>query len=200
MMAEKKPADLDLLIQTIRKYIPFSPADEAVAQRLFYQKGYKKGDRLLTEGEICRNIIFIESGLVRYYINKDGEEQTNYFNKEGEFVCDYPSFLPQTPSIVNIQAVEDSIVQMISFDGIQQFYKEVENGERFGRMAIEAVFVSVVTQIASIYTDTPEMRYQKFLLNYPAIVQRIPQYYIASYVGVKPQSLSRIRKRLSGSN
>jgi CRP-like cAMP-binding protein len=188
---------VDLLIQTIRKYIPFSPADEAAAERLFHRKTYKKGDHLLAEGEICRQITFIETGLVRYYINKDGEERTNYFNKEGEFVCDYPSFLPRTPAVVNIQALEDCTVWTIGFEGIQQFYNEVEHGERFGRLAIEAVFVSVVTQIGSIYTDTPEMRYQKFLLNYPTIVQRIPQYYIASYVGVKPQSLSRIRKRLA---
>ncbi|OJW55642.1 MAG: Crp/Fnr family transcriptional regulator [Sphingobacteriales bacterium 50-39] len=190
---------MELLIQTIRKYIPFSSADEMVAQRLFYQKKYKKGDHLLAEGEICRNIFFIESGLVRYYINKDGEEQTNYFNKEGEFVCVYTSFLPQGPSTINIQALEDCSVWMITFEGIQQFYKEVKFGERFGRLAIETVFVSAIAQIASFYTDAPEVRYQKFLLDYPAIVQRIPQYYIASYVGVKPQSLSRIRKRLSSS-
>lgn len=173
--------------------------DEEVVQRLFHQKRYKKGEHLLAEGEICRHIIFIETGLVRYYINKDGEERTNYFNKEGEFVCDYPSFLPRVPSVVNIQALEDSTVWTISAEGIQQFYKEVQYGERFGRLAIEYVFVSVVAQIGSIYTDTPELRYQKFLLNYPTIVQRIPQYYIASYVGVKPQSLSRIRKRLAKS-
>jgi hypothetical protein len=84
----------------------------------------------------------------------------------------------------------------VSFDGIQQFYKKVTQGERFGRLAIEAVFVSIVAQIAALHTDPPETRYRNFLLNYPGIVQRIPQYYIASYVGVKPQSLSRIRKRL----
>ena len=191
---------MDLLIQTIRKYIPFSSADEAVAQRLFVQKRYKKGDHLLAEGEICRHIFFIESGLVRYYLNKDGEERTSYFNKEGEFVCLYTSFLPQTPSTTNIQALEDCSVWMISFEGIQHFYKEVEHGERFGRMALETVFLSAIAQIASFYTDTPEMRYQQFLLDYPAIVQRIPQYHIASYVGVKPQSLSRIRKRLARTN
>jgi CRP-like cAMP-binding protein len=189
---------VDLLIQTIRSYIPLSPEDEAAIQRLFHQKAYKKGEHLLAEGEICRYLIFIESGLVRYYINKEGEERTNYFNKEGDFVCDYTSFLPQKPSIVNIQALEDCTVWMIPFEGLQQFYKVLEYGERFGRLGIEAVFLSVVAQIGSIYTDSPEMRYRNFLDNYPAIVQRVPQYYIASYVGVQPQSLSRIRKRLSG--
>lgn len=153
---------------------------------------------MVTAGEICRYVIFIETGLVRYYINKDGEDQTNYFNKEGDFVCYYPSFLPQKPSGVSIQALEDCVVWQVSFDGLQQFYKEVEYGERFGRLGIEAVFVDVSAQLGSIYTDPPETRYKNFLDNYHAIVQRIPQYYIASYVGVKPQSLSRIRKRLSG--
>jgi len=102
--------------------------------------------------------------------------------------------------MVSIQALEDCVAWLISFDGLQQFYKEVEYGERFGRLGLEAVYVNVIAQIASIYTDTPEIRYKNFLRNYPAIVQRVPQYYIASYVGVKPQSLSRIRKRLSGSH
>lgn len=190
---------MDLLIQTIRKYIPFSPADEAVVQKLFHRKEYGKGEHLVTAGEICRYLFFMESGLVRYYMTRDGEDQTNYFNKEGEFVCYYTSFLPQKPSGVGIQALEDCVVWQISYDGLQHFYKEVEYGERFGRLGIEAVFVNVSAQIGSIYTDTPEMRYKNFLHNYSAIAQRIPQYYIASYVGVKPQSLSRIRKRLSGS-
>ena len=191
---------MNLLVQTIKSYIPFSPADEAVAHKLFHRKEYKKGAHLLTAGEICRHLIFIESGLVRYYINKGDQEQTNYFNKEGDFVCNYMSFLPQKPSMVSIQALEDCVAWLISFDGLQQFYKEVEYGERFGRLGLEAVYVNVIAQIASIYTDTPEIRYKNFLRNYPAIVQRVPQYYIASYVGVKPQSLSRIRKRLSGSH
>jgi len=189
---------VDLLVRTIRSYIPFSPADEAVVHRLFHRKEYKKGEHLLIAGEICRYVIFIESGLVRYYITKDGEDQTNYFNKEGDFVCYYPSFLPQKPSGVSIQALEDCVVWQVSFDGLQQFYKEVEYGERFGRLGIEAVYVNVSAQLGSIYTDPPELRYKNFLHNYHAIAQRIPQYYIASYVGVKPQSLSRIRKRLSG--
>jgi len=191
---------MDLLIQTIRSYIPFSPADEALAQKLFHRKEYKKGEHLLTAGEICRYLIFIESGLVRYYITRDGEDQTNYFNKEGDFVCYYPSFLPQKSSGVSIQALEDCLVWQISFDGLQQFYKDVQYGERFGRLGLEAVFVNVSAQMGSIYTDTPELRYQNFLSNYSAIAQRVPQYYIASYVGVKPQSLSRIRKRLSGNH
>ena len=188
---------MQALIQTIKQYIPLSPEDESVVADIFRVRNYKKGDHLLSEGELCRYITFIETGLVRYYIRTDGEERTNYFNKEGEFVCDYTSFLPKAPAMVNIQALEDCVVWNVSFDGIQEFYKKVTHGERFGRLAIESVFVTIVAQIGSLYTDPPETRYRNFLQRYPSIVQRIPQYYIASYVGVKPQSLSRIRKRLA---
>ena len=189
---------MDILLNTIKSFIPLSSNDEEIVRRLFHKKIFKKGDHLLQAGSICRYIIFIETGLVRYYINSDGEEHTNYFNKEGEFVCDYMSFLPQVPSYVNIQALEDTTIFVISFNDIQQFYKEVEHGERFGRLGIEQVFVNVINQIKSLYTDPPEVRYRQFLSNFPDIGQRIPQYYIASYVGIKPQSLSRIRKRIAG--
>ena len=189
---------MDILLNTIRRFIPLSSKDEEIVRRLFHKKTFKKGDHLLQAGSVCRYIIFIETGLVRYYINSDGEEHTNYFNKEGEFVCDYMSFLPQVPSYVNIQALEDTTIFVISFNDIQQFYKEVEHGERFGRLGIEQVFVNVINQIKSLYTDPPEVRYSQFLSSFPDIGQRIPQYYIASYVGIKPQSLSRIRKRIAG--
>lgn len=188
---------MDLLIQTIKDQIPITEKDIVIIKNLFHRKSFKKGEHLLSAGEICRYIIFIERGLVRYYTNNDGTEQTHYFNKEGEFVCDYISFLPQLPSNVNIQALEDTVIYRISAGGIQQFYSEVANGERFGRIAIEKVFINVISQVVSLYTDTPDNRYLKFLSDYPELVQRIPQYYIAAYVGVKPPSLSRIRKRLA---
>jgi CRP-like cAMP-binding protein len=191
---------MDLLVKAIRSYVPLSVLDEAVVHKLFQKKTFKKGEHLLQAGNVCRYVTFIETGLVRYYINSDGDEQTSYFNKEQEFVCDYLSFLPQAPSTVNIQALEDTVVFVISFNDLQTLYKETQFGERFGRLAIEQVFVSAITQIFSLYTDPPEVRYQKFITNYPDIGQRIPQYYIASYVGIKPQSLSRIRKRISTSH
>ncbi|MBV8391371.1 MAG: Crp/Fnr family transcriptional regulator, partial [Mucilaginibacter sp.] len=172
---------MELLLNTIRHFIPLSAADEEIVRRLFHKKTFKKGEHLLQAGNICRYVIFIETGLVRYYYNTDGEERTNYFNKEGEFVCDYKSFMPQVPTYVNIQALEDTVIWVISFNDIQQLYKEVQYGERFGRLAIEQVFVVAIDQVASLYVDPPDVRYSKFLSNFKDIAQRIPQYYIASY-------------------
>ena len=189
---------MESLLNAIRYFIPLSAPDVEVVRRLFHKKLFKKGEHLLQAGNVCRYVTFIETGLVRYYFNTDGEERTNYFNKEGEFVCNYMSFLPQVPSMINIQALEDTTIFVISHNDIQELYKEVEHGERFGRMAVEQVYLIAINQIGSLYTDPPELRYAKFLSDFRDIVQRIPQYYIASYVGIKPQSLSRIRKRIAG--
>jgi CRP-like cAMP-binding protein len=187
---------MDLLLKTIRHYIPLSPDDEAIVRSLFRETILEKGQYLLEVGNICKNIFFIEKGLVRYYCDVHGEEKTSYFNKEGEFVCDYTSFLPQKPSATNIQALEQCTVYAISHANIQLFYEKIRHGERFGRLALEEVFMNVIGQVSSLYNDPPEFRYKLFLSRYPDIAQRIPQYHIASYVGIKPQSLSRIRKRM----
>ncbi|HXL55672.1 MAG TPA: hypothetical protein VN958_05410 [Chitinophagaceae bacterium] len=118
-------------------------------------------------------------------------------HKENNFVCNYESFLPQTPSTKIIQALEDCEMLLISFADLQIFYKSIAQGERFGRLVIGQVFIQLLQDLSSFYTDTSEYRYGKFIKEHPNLQQRISQYHIASYVGVKPQSLSRIRKRIS---
>lgn len=191
---------MDILLNAIRHYIPVSSDDEAVIRSLFRLEKLQKGQHLLQAGNTCKNIYFIEEGLVRYYSIIDGEERTGYFNKEGEFVCDYASFLPQRPSNINIQALEACTVYFISHSNMQLFYERVKYGERFGRLGLEDVYVNLIDRVNSLYNDPPELRYQTFLTRFPDTGQRIPQYYIASYIGIKPQSLSRIRKRMSEKN
>jgi CRP-like cAMP-binding protein len=188
---------MDLLLKTIRHYIPLSSEDETIIRSLFRLQKVKRGHQLLAAGAVCKDIFFIEEGLVRYYTIVDGEEKTGYFNKEGEFVCNYASYLPQKPSTTIIEALEACTVYSISKANMQVFYEQVKYGERFGRLALEDVYMNVINQVLSLYNDPPEVRYQHFLSRFPDIGQRIQQYYIASYIGIKPQSLSRIRKRLS---
>jgi len=189
---------MEALIQAIQNYITISPEEEIIISQLFSPLDLKAGEFLLEEGKVCRHVAFIREGLVRYYINDDGNERTIYFNKEHEFVCNYMSFIPQVVSDRYIQALEDTRLFIISYEKLQNLYAAIRQGERFGRLAIEYVFVTAIKQLGSMYTDPPAIRYQQFLHIYPDLVQRIPQYYIASYVGIKPQSLSRIRKRISG--
>jgi CRP-like cAMP-binding protein len=188
---------INSLLDSIKKLIALSPAEIDIVTSLFKEKTYKKGDYFLTEGQICKQVGFIAKGLMRYYINHDGEEKTYAFSQENDFVCNYESFLPQGPSSKIIQALEDCDVLVISHADLQLFYANVHEGERFGRIAIESVFLQLLKDVNSFYTETPELRYVRFLKNHADLQQRISQYHIASFVGVKPQSLSRIRKRIS---
>lgn len=188
---------INSLLNSIHKVITLSPAEVDTVTSLFKEKTYKKGDFFLEEGRICKQVGFVAKGLMRYYINHNGEEKIYDFSQENEFVCNYESFLPQIPSSKNIQALEDSIVFVISHADLQLFYTNVRGGERFGRIAIEMVFVKLLEDISALYTETPELRYERFLKKHADLQQRISQYHIASFVGVKPQSLSRIRKRNS---
>jgi CRP-like cAMP-binding protein len=188
---------METLISAIRQFIPLNEEETQVIEKLFQPKRLAEGEYFLEEGKICRHVGFIEKGLIRYYLNNEGQEKTIYFNQEGEFICNYQSFLPQKPSAVAMQALENTELQVISHEGLQTLYAQVRGGERFGRLAIEQVFLASSEQVRSLYSDPPAIRYQQFLDSYPKLVQRLQQYYIASYVGIKPQSLSRIRKRLT---
>ena len=184
------------LLHNIQSLISFNEAEKDIITGLFKEKTYKKGDFFLADGQICKQVGFVAKGLMRYYINHDGEEKTYAFSQENEYVCNYESFIPQSPSSKIIQALEDSVVLVISHSDLQLLYAKVREGERYGRIAIEMVFLQILKDINSFYTETPELRYERFLKNHSDLQQRISQYHIASFVGVKPQSLSRIRKRI----
>lgn len=184
------------LLNNIQRLVTLTEGEKQTVQSLFKEKTYKKGDFFLADGQICKQVGFVSRGLMRYYINHDGEEKTYAFSQENQYVCNYESFLPQSPSSKIIQALEDSDVFVISYSDLQLLYANVHEGERYGRIAIEAVFLQMLRDINSFYTETPEVRYERFLSSHPDLQQRISQYHIASFVGVKPQSLSRIRKRI----
>ncbi len=185
------------LLDSIQSLIKLNPEEKEIVTDLFKEASYKKGEFFLGDGQICKHAGFIKKGLIRYYINNDGEDKTYEFGQESNFVCNYESFLPQKPSTKIIQALEDCEILQISYDNLQVLYQTVSGWERFGRLVIEQVFVQLLNGLGSLYTDTPEQRYTKLIREHPDLLQRVSQYHIASYVGVKPQSLSRIRKRIA---
>lgn len=187
-----------LLIQTMQYSIAIDEDEQQFIRPVFVEKHASKEEYFLREGEVCKEVGFLIKGLARYFVRKDnGEEMIYDFGKEGNFVCNYESFLDHSPSSKNIQFIEDTTWLSISFDNLQLFYKKIREGEKFGRLICEQIFVDALRKITSLYTFTPEQRYQQFLGLYPDLQQRIPQYYVASFVGVQPPSLSRIRRRLS---
>jgi CRP-like cAMP-binding protein len=156
-----------------------------------------KGAFFLRAGEVNKNVGFLQKGLVRYFVYKDEEESTFEFTKEGEFVADYQSFNNKTVSIQNIQAIEDCELLIINYANVQNIFNTTKNGNLIGRQIIEHRFDVMVNQLLAVYMQNHEERYERFVENYSDLTQRIPQYLIASYVGVKPPSLSRIRRRFA---
>ena len=186
------------VVARISQIIRLSESEQTLVDAWFRPQTLRPGDYWLQEGQVCRQVAFIQEGLLRYTLNRDGDELTYSFGKENDFASSYESFLSQSAAVCSIQAIEPTLLQCISFDDLQQLYRDVREGERFGRLAIEQVFLQTIHQLTDLYTNTPEDRYLHFLRHFRSIEQRVPQYYVASYVGVKPQSLSRIRRRLAG--
>lgn len=183
----------------IRKIV--SPDDEELAAftSAFSIKKIRKKEILLSQGAICRYIWFINRGLVRDYFHRDGAEVTAGFFKEGEFVTNYESFISQKPSKAYIDALEDSELLRISYDSLQYLYSCSKTWERAGRLIAERLFLASEQKKDGLLSNSPDLQYLSLVQEQPDIVQRVPQYYIASYLGVTPEHLSRIRKKIQGS-
>ena len=185
------------LLHVFNAIVPLDENEKALIQKLFKPHALSKGDYFLKTGEVNKYIGFIKKGLVRYFVFKNEEESTFEFTKEGEFIADYQSFNHNTPSLQNIQAIEDCELLIINYTDVQRIFNTTKNGNLLGRLILEHRFDVMVNQLLSIYMQNQQDRYKRFVSNYSDLAQRIPQYLIASYVGVKPQSLSRIRKRFT---
>ncbi len=185
----------DLLILRIKDYIEVNDEEIKIIQRLFVEEHFKKNAILLREGEVCRKLFFVAKGIVRFSKLSDGEDRTYVFRAEGTFCLELERFLQKNPSKSAITAIEPTTVLSITYENLQIFYNELRYGDRFGRLATEYVFVQVVNLLTTFSSESPEQRYIRFAMIHKQFIQRIPQHYIASHIGVTPQALCRIKKK-----
>ncbi len=163
-------------------------------------KKFKKGDFLIKEGQRNTDTYFVLTGLVRQYKLADGNEIiTNFFN-EGQWILSLTSFSANTVSTDYLICEETTSVVVGNEQKAQEIFKKFPRLETTSRAVMETEFAEQQKMLTSYLTDSPEQRYLKLLKDRPDIFQRVPQYQIASYIGVKPESLSRIRKRLASTN
>lgn len=179
------------------KISPLSKEESAGIAESMQTKAYKKEDFLLKEGQTAANTYFILEGCVREYILTDGEEKTTNFFTEEQWAISLNGFTPQNPATHNWVCVEDTTVVVGDEQQAQAIFKRFPRFETISRTIMEAAFAEQREALASYYTDSPEQRYLKLQKSRPGLLQRIPQYQLASYIGVKPESLSRIRKRIA---
>ena len=188
-------------IDRITGIFPFNTDDLEKISRHVSFKDITQGTILLSEGEKAAQLYMIIKGCLRtYFIRENGAEITSQFFIENQFVASFESAMTGTPSRVYIGAVEDSTIGYITIKELERIINENASArEHFGRYVM-ARLIYYMNQHASFILDSPEKRYIKLVKENPALVSRLPQQYIASYLGITPVSLSRIRSRLKRIN
>ena len=150
---------------------------------------------ILEEGQICDYVAFIESGMFRFYHVKNGEEKITAFSFAGDFTTNYRSFLNGLPSQHFIESMQESVIFRINKSDLLELYDKHRNLERIGRLIAENLYLGVASRLDSFHFDTPKKRYEDLRNRNPKYLEQIPQYMLASYLGIKPETLSRIRAK-----
>lgn len=180
----------------LSKYIPITRELEEELSKIEFIKMFTKGTILLEEGKISNECYFIIKGCIRSFYNKDGEERTTEFFTEEQAVI--PSaYGKKIPSEYYIECIEDTIAGVGTPELETEMYKKFPQIESLNRALGEVIMAKYQDAFAEFKMASPEERYLALLKNRPDLIQRVPQHQIASYLGIKPESLSRIRKRIS---
>lgn len=176
----------------------FSEKEIDTIDSCFEYEKFTSKDFLSSMGKISSKIFFIVEGLARVYYLKDGKEITTYLSCDDGFIASYSSFINQSVSFENIQCIEDCEVLSIRFEKMQYLYSEVPNWERVGRILAEQNYLCMADRVLKLQMIPAKEKYLTFLESAPAkIIHRTPLLYIASFLGITPESLSRIRQSIS---
>lgn len=186
----------EVITQSLRSLVNFTDEELFSFMQKLKPLRLKKHGFYLKPGQICHSMVIVHQGALRYFLRSDKGDQTLGFAFEGEWLGDYESFLLKTPTHCYIEALEDTDLFMLNYTDMQELYGKSQRFERFGRLIAERLFIEAAKSKSKLLTQTAEDRYLELLTNQPQIFERLPLALIASYLGIQPQSLSRIRARL----
>lgn len=191
-------ANTSLLFEYIEKTSPLSKNEKIILGAHFTEKKFKKGAELLTLHQTCKTLHFVISGVFRNYKIHTDKEITNYFSysQRNPFVASFETLLTGNNNDEIIECIEDGVVISIPYSKWSSIYLESESLNTFGRKMAEFNYLLAIERIASLQFKDASHRYNSFLTNYPGLLNRIPHHYIASYIGITPESFSRIRKKI----
>jgi CRP-like cAMP-binding protein len=189
--------------QNIRKHIEkiIQLSDEGFDFFISLAKHRKirKKQYLLQAGDICLYESYVISGCLRaYYVDEKGQEHILQFAVEDWWIGDMHSFINDTPANYNIDALEETELLQLDKVSLEKLYKKVPQFERFFRIKVQNAFINMQQRIVASMSETAEQRYLQFIEKYPYLEQRLPQHQVASYLGITPEFLSRVRKNLAG--
>jgi CRP-like cAMP-binding protein len=190
----------DRLRAHVSKLVPLTDEEFPVCTSLILPKRLRKGAYLVQGGEVSKYVAFVTSGLLRSYgIDKKGGERIVQFGLEGWWITDLYSFLTGKPGTQYIDAMEDSDVLLVDSATYEKLCTTVPKFERYFRILLQNNYIATHRRLLSAISLSAEERYLQMLEEYPTIVQRVAQRHIASYLGITPEALSRIRNRLARS-
>ena len=184
------------IVTLISRYLSLTDEEASAFAECIPIKAFKKGDILLREGQVSKDSYFVIEGCVRKYYIINGEERTTEFYIEDESIASLQSYTNKTPANHYFECVEDGRLAVLNYEKEQELFKRVPKYEALCRMSMENDFGEQQEALAKFITSSPEERYKNLLETRPDLIQRVPQYHLASYLGVQPESLSRIRKRI----
>lgn len=189
-------SQFNLILANVAKHIALNDAEIARFTGVLREIAVTRKDTLLRQGQVCANIYFVNSGILRaYYADKQDKETTIMFGSADWWITDMYSFLNHQPALMHLEAIENSEVLELSKTDMDHLFIDVPKFERFFRIIIQNAYVREQVRVIQNLSMTAEERYQIFIQKYPHIVQRVTQKQIASYLGITPEFLSAIRAR-----
>ncbi|MCG7858041.1 Crp/Fnr family transcriptional regulator [Flavihumibacter sediminis] len=189
---------IENLVNQINTYCTLSEADVEIIESKFAHNSFKSKKFILRQGQISNQIHFVETGLVRIFHLNEGKEVTTYLSSDNGFVSSYSSFLYQTRSYENIQCLENTETFSINYKDMQSLYELVPGWQKIGRILAEQNVLCLTDRLLKLQSVPAKEKYIEFLKTSPEkIVKRTPLIHVASYLGITPESLSRIRKEIS---
>ena len=197
-----KPAIPQTTVESLMSYfdrlIPLNREEKELVASKFHPRLYRKRQYILQEGNVCTQFNFVVRGCLRMYkIDEQGNTHVLQFAAENYWITDLGSFHSLSPSVLNIDALEDTVVLQISRDDLVSLYISAPKFDRIFRVLIENSFVQLQKRLLQNISSTAEDRYQSFLELYPHLVNRLSQIQIAAFLGITPEFLSRLRNRRS---
>ena len=188
----------ELFFHKFNEKVNLSEEEEEFIKQYLTPKKLRKKQYLLQEGDVCKHIAFVEKGALKAYVVDDaGAESIIQFALEGWVISDLYSFLTGEPATYNIDALENAELVLISKSAHEELLKKIPKYETYIRLQITGAYIALQKRLTSIISLPLEERYKNFLAVYPNIAQRVPQHMIASYMGLTPETLSRVRSRMA---
>jgi CRP/FNR family transcriptional regulator, anaerobic regulatory protein len=193
-------ASIEPLLSYFERLIPLNKEENELVTQKFRPRLYRKKQYVLQEGDICTQMNFVVRGCLRMYkIDNKGGTHILQFAAEDHWITDLGSFYSEKPSELTIDALEDTMVLRISHDDLIALYTQTPKFHRIFRVLIENSYVSLQKRLLQTISSSAEDRYQYFIDTYPHLVNRLPQTQIASFLGITPEFLSRLRNKRSKS-